>query len=79
MFLVIHSMMFLQKHPLEVFYKTSDFEKFAKFLGKHLCQSLFFNKETPAQMFSCEFGEIFKNTSFIEHLLTNVSIDINLL
>ena len=35
--------------------------------GKHLCQSLFFNKvallkKTLAQVFSCEFCEIFTNT-----------------
>ena len=30
-------------------------------------------KETPAQ-FSCEFGEIFKNTIVIEHIRTNISI-----
>ena len=43
---------------------------FTKFTGKHLCQSLFFNKvvETLAQVFSCRFCEIFKNTSFTEHL-----------
>ena len=35
---------------------------FAKFTGKHLCQSLFFKKETLAQVFSCEFCEISKNT-----------------
>ena len=46
---------------------------FAKFTEKHLCQSLFFNKvagaacnfikkETLAQVFSCEFCEISKNT-----------------
>ena len=45
---------------------------FAKFTAKHLCQSLFFNKvsgacnfikkETLAQVFSCEFCEISKNT-----------------
>ena len=44
----------------------------AKFTGKHLCQSLFFNKvagltrketeETLGQVFSCEFCEISKNT-----------------
>ena len=44
-------------------------KKFAKFTEKHLCQSLFFNKiagikkETLAEMFSCEFSEIFKNTT----------------
>ena len=44
-------------------------------MGKYLCQSLFFNKtagnvaynfikkEALAQVFSCEFWEIFKNTS----------------
>ena len=45
---------------------------FPKFTGKHLCQSLFFNKvacnfikkETLTQVFSCEFCEIFKSTSF---------------
>ena len=53
---------------------------FAKFTGKHLCQSLFFNKvaglrpatllkkEALAQVFSCEFCEISKNTFFTEHL-----------
>ena len=48
---------------------------FTKFTGKHLCQSLFFNKvkETPAQVFSCEFGEISKNTLFTEHLCTTAS------
>ena len=41
---------------------------FTKFTGKHLCQSLFFNKvagvreETLAQVFSCEFCEISKNS-----------------
>ena len=49
---------------------------FAKFTGKHLCQSLFFNKvaglrpeacnfikkETLAQVFFCKFYEISKNT-----------------
>ena len=39
------------------------------FRGKHLCMSLFFNKEeTLAQVFSCEFCKIFKNTSLTEHL-----------
>ena len=57
---------------------------FAKFTGKHLCQSLFFNKvagaacnfikkETLTQVFSCEFCEISKNTCFTEHLRTTAS------
>ena len=51
---------------------------FAKFTGKHLCQSLLFNKvaikkETLAQLFSCEFCEISKNAFFTEHLRTTAS------
>ena len=45
-------------------------KNFAKFTGKHLCRSLFFNKETPTQVFSCEICEIFKNTYFVENLRT---------
>ena len=41
----------------EVLCKKSVLRNFAKFTGKHLCQSL-------AQVFSCEFCEIFKNTFF---------------
>ena len=60
---------------------------FAKFTGKHLCQSLFFNKvadlwpqacnfikkEALAQALSCEFGEISKSKFFTEHLWTTAS------
>ena len=50
-----------------------------KLTGKHLCCSFFFNKlaglkafnfiknETPTQVFSSEYYEIFKNTFFTEH------------
>ena len=47
--------------------------------GKHLCQSFFLNKvvgvekENLAQVFSCEFREIFKNTLFTEQLWTTAS------
>ena len=34
----------VQKQPPEVFYKKGVLKNFAKFTGKHLCQSLFFNK-----------------------------------
>ena len=56
---------------------------FTKFTGKHLCQSLFFNKvaglrpikkETLAQVFSCEFYEISKNNVFTEHLWKTASV-----
>ena len=36
--------------------KKGALKSFVKFTGKHL-----------AQVFSCEFGEIFKNIFFIEH------------
>ena len=56
-----------------MFYKKGVLRNFAKFTEKHQCQSVFFNKvagrpcnfikkETQAQVFSCEFCEIFKNT-----------------
>ena len=32
------------------------------YTGKHLCQSLFFKRETLAQVYSCECCEISKNT-----------------
>ena len=36
--------------------------------------SNFIKKETVAQVFSCEFCEIFKNAFFTEHLWTTASI-----
>ena len=52
----------------EVFCKKGVLRNLAKFTGKHLWQSLFFNKvagliekETLAQVFSCEFCQISKN------------------
>ena len=42
-------------------------------MEKHLCQSLFFEKETLAQGFSYEFCEISKNVFFREHLLMTAS------
>ena len=59
----------------KVFYKKGVLRSFTKLTGKHLCQSLFFNKvasnfikkETLAQVFSCQFCETSKDTFFIEH------------
>ena len=48
--------------------KKGVLRNFAKFTGKHLCQSLYIKKETLAQVFSCEFCEISKNTFFTEHV-----------
>ena len=47
----------------ELFCKKSVLRNFAKSTGKHLCQSLLFNKETLAQVFPVKF------TNFWEHLL----------
>ena len=47
---------------------------FKKFTGKHLCQSLFFDKVAGlAQVFYCEFCEISKKTFFTKHLRTTDS------
>ena len=59
-------------------------KNFTKFTGKHLCLTLFliklqpsdlqvFKKETPTQVFSREFCEIFRDTIFTEHLRTTAS------
>ena len=75
-------LVFIPNSRPEVFCKKRVFRNFAKFSGKHLCQTLFFNnvaglgsgacnfikKEALAQVFSCEFCEISKNTFFTEHL-----------
>ena len=62
-----------QKQSPEVFFKKGVLRNFAKFTGKHLCQKLFFNKEslfsfikkeTLAQVFSREFCEIYENNLF---------------
>ena len=39
---------------------------FAKFTGKHQCQSLFFKKEALPQVFLCKFCEISKDAFFAE-------------
>ena len=54
--------------------KKGVLRNFSKFTGKHLCQSLFFNKETLAQVFSREFCEISMNTFFIAHLWATASM-----
>ena len=55
----------LKKKPPEVFYEKSCSRRTEGFN--------FVKKETPAQVFSCEFGEISKNTLFTEHLCTTAS------
>ena len=50
-------------------FQKGDFKSSAKFTGKQLCQSLFFNKvfyrkKRLEKVFSCEFFEIFRNIYF---------------
>ena len=53
---------------LEAFYRKGVLINFAKSRRKHLCQSLnIIKKETLAQVFSCEFCEIYKNTFFLQN------------
>ena len=67
-----------------MFYQKGVLRNFAKFAGKHLCQSLFFNKvpvlrpattkeEALTQVSSYEFCEISKKTYFTEHLWATAS------
>ena len=75
----------LQKHPPVVFYKKSALRNLAQFTGKHLCQSLFFNKVaglSPATLlkknlchrcFPVNFAKILRTPFFIEYLWTTAS------
>ena len=77
---------FLQKQPLEVFYVKRFFRNLTKFIGKHLCQSLFFNKvaslRTPTLLkkrlwhrcFLTNFVKFLRTHFDIEHLWTTASI-----
>ena len=69
----------------EVFYNKSILKNFANFTGKHLCQSLFFNKKKdlrPANLlkkrlwhryFPVNFGIFLRTPFFTEHLQTTAS------
>ena len=70
----------------EVFYKKRVFKNFAKFTGKHLCQSLFLKstlkvcfikKEAPAEVFFCEFHKVFKKAFLVEHLWLLLKVYLN--
>ena len=56
----------LDKQPRESSFNNGVLKKFPIFTcGLQACN---FVKETPAQVFSCEYCEIFKSTYFEEHL-----------
>ena len=79
----------MNKQPPEVFCKKGVRKNFAKFTGKHLSRSLFFNKELQARgvqlylkmtlqhVFSFEFSEVFKITFFTEHFRATSSAQLN--
>ena len=67
-----------QKQPPQVFCKKRCTYKFRKILRKTpgaACNLI--KKEALAQVFSCEFCEISKNTFFSEHLQTTASVSIS--
>ena len=76
----------VQKQPPEMFYKKDVLRIFAKFIEKHLCQSLFFKKVAylePATLlkkrrwhrcFPVKICRISKNTFFTEHVWTTASL-----
>ena len=71
-----------------MFHKKGAHRNFENFKGKHLCQSLFFNKvasfvfQKPSHLFChvlfCEFCEIFKNTIFNRPPLVAASENLSL-
>ena len=71
-----------KKENFNVVFVEAVVQACSKFTGKHLCQSLLFNKvagnfikeDTLAQAFSCEFHEISQKTFSTEHLCTTASI-----
>ena len=66
---------YLLKQPPEVFCKKRCSQKCCKIHRKTQAQACnFIKKESLAQVFSCEFCEISKNTFFTEHVRTTASL-----
>ena len=67
----------IRSNRSEMFCKRAVLRNFAKYGGKHLCQSLFFNNvaglRLPGVGVSCEFFEIFKSNFYAEHLWITAS------
>ena len=71
-----------------MFCKKGVLKNYENLTGKRQCWSFFLSKvgdcrpgtcnfiekETPTQVFSCELGEVLKNTFFSEHLRTTASV-----
>ena len=70
-----------------MFFKIGVLKNFAIFSGKHLCWSPFlinkpeglqrYQKETPTQVCSCEYCEIFKNSFFYRTPLVAASVQVS--
>ena len=78
---IINTISSLRSSRPEVFCKKGVLRKFAKFLGKHLCQSLFFFDKVPGlrpatlfkkrlwhRCFPENFAKFLRTSLFIEHL-----------
>ena len=69
---------YIQKQPQEVFCKKRCSQKFTKFTGKHLCQSLrpatLLKKRLWHRYFPVNLVKFSKDTFFVEHLWTTASI-----
>ena len=80
---------FVLKHLPGGVFKKSALKSSVKFTGKHMYWCLFLNKEsfflgvvfkklyqkeTPAQVFSCECCKMFEGTYFAEHLCVTASV-----
>ena len=67
-----HLQIFFRSSRPEVFCKKSVLRDFAKFTGKHLCQSLFINnfadQVTLAQVFTVNFATFWRTPFLTEHL-----------
>ena len=70
---------FFQKQPQKVFYEKGVLRSFTKFMGKHACQSLFFNKVAGLTLlkkrlwhrcFPANFVKFLRTVFFTEHLWT---------
>ena len=65
----------MQNQPPEVFYKKGVLENFAKFTGKHLCQSLCFKKAAglmPATLLKRDSGTEFFPVNFVKFSRTAI-------
>ena len=61
----------------QLFFKIGVLRHLAIFRGKHLCCNLLLINETPRQVFSCEYCEVFKSSSLYRTALVAASGDVS--